>query len=109
MDISIASLGIAAVLGALLSSCGGAQAVTSPTALPTVPAQSTATLGATSVALPLPTATDALPATVAPPARPTNMAAVQGPTAPAATPEQAVAPEQNPAGDIPDTQAFVPY
>ena len=47
MDRRIASLGIAALLGALLSSCGGAQAVTSPTALPTVPAQSTATLGAT--------------------------------------------------------------
>ncbi|MEP6776369.1 MAG: hypothetical protein ABJA50_12310 [Chloroflexota bacterium] len=35
--------------------------------------------------------------------------ATQATTAATATPEQAVAPEQNPAGDIPDTQAFVKY
>ena len=110
MQSKIAPVVLALVLSTvLLSSCGSTQAVTSTLPPPTVPAQPTATSGATRVALPLPTATDALPATGAPPALPTNTAVGQAPIAPAATPEQAVAPEQNPAGDIPDTQAFVPY
>ena len=101
---------IVLVLGrVLLSSCGGTQAVTSILPSPTAPAQMVATLGATSVALPLPTATNALPAPAAPAAPPTDTAAVQAPTTPAATAEQAVAPEQNTAGDIPDTQAILPY
>ena len=45
---------------------------------------------------------------VAPPA-PTTASSAQATTASSATPEQPIAPEQNPVGDIPDTQAFVPY
>ena len=110
MQRRIGSMVIVLVLGSvLLSSCGGAQAATSILPSPTAPAQKVATFGATSIALPLSTATNALPATTAPAEPPTDTAAVQAPPTPAATPEQAVAPEQNPAGDIPDTQAFVPY
>jgi hypothetical protein len=109
MQSRIASLVIAPVLSALLSGCGGAQAITSTPPAPTVPVQPQATSGATPAALPLPPATDAPPATVTVPAVPTGTAPAPSPAAPPATPEQAVAPEQNPAGDIPDTQAFVPY
>jgi len=110
MQSKIALVVIALVLSTvLLSSCGGAQAITSTLPPSTVPAQPTANSGVTRVALPLPTFPNVLPATVAPLALPTNTALGHAPTAPSATPEQAVAPEQNPVGDIPDTQAFVPY
>ena len=101
MHRRIASFLIVQVLGTLLlSSCGGSQAITSTTQMPTVSVQPRATSGALPAALPSPLATDAPLATAAP---------AQAPTAPAATPEAAVAPEQNPVGDIPDTQAFVTY
>ncbi|MEP7187604.1 MAG: hypothetical protein ABI901_00270 [Roseiflexaceae bacterium] len=111
MDRRIASLMIAPLLSALLlSSCGGAQAVTSPTALPPVPGQPSAIVGATPAAPRSLPATAAPSATAAPAALPTNTASAAATAAPpAATPEAAVAPEQNPVGDIPDTQAFVAY
>src|SRR4051812_38899486 len=110
MQSRIASLVIVSMLGSmLLNSCGGIQAITSTPETSTVPAQLRATSGTTSIALPLPTSTVAGKAAVTSAALPTDTAAVSAPTAPVATPEAAVAPEQNPAGDIPDTQAFVPY
>jgi hypothetical protein len=84
----------------LLSSCGGAQAITSVTQVPTVPGQPQATSDTPPAALPSAPTAEAPRATAA---------LAPAPTAPAATPEPTAAPEQNPAGDIPDTQAFVPY
>ena len=97
---------IIVILGTLLSSCGAVQpaasslapADTTPRSTGTSPAasgtQAAATAGpaATSGAQPAPTTTIA-----------SSTQAVVG------TPEQPVAPEQNPVGDIPDTQAFVTY
>jgi hypothetical protein len=100
MPHRIASFLLVQMLGTLLlSSCGSAQAITSTTQAPTVPVPPRAT-SALPAALLSPLATDVPRATAAP---------APAPTAPAATVEPVVAPEQNPAGDIPDTQAFVPY
>src|SRR5262245_11069088 len=89
--------------GALaLNSCGGSpQASTRPSPT-TAPAQP-ATGARPTAALPPTAEPDATAA-----AQPVTSAPAQ-PTTAVATPEQAVAPEQNPAGDIPDTQLFVRY
>ncbi len=59
-------------------------------------------------------ATTTLPVATQAPATPTALTApppvvAQAPPATPAPTEQALAPEQNPAGDIPDTQAFITY
>lgn len=108
MQFRMTSFVLTVMLATLLTSCGETQAVRSVLPPTARPAQPLATLQATSGALPFPASPAALPATAAP-ISPTSLAQQQALTAPAATPEQAVAPEQNPAGDIPDTQAFVPY
>lgn len=99
-------VGIAGITAVLLTGCGAAPPAASR---PTATSISSST-GAPSVgsATQSPTMAASVTTSVAPPA-PTTASSAQATTASSATPEQPIAPEQNPVGDIPDTQAFVPY
>ena len=91
-----AAAGLTASGGTGTATGGPEATIPAPTSVPTAPLTAGPTAGSPA------TATLPIPATPAGPAAPTM------PATPAAT-EQPLAPEQNPVGDIPDSQVFVQY
>ncbi len=101
---------IALAMGAIvLAGCGNGSMAQAGTAV-RMPAITPRAPTATAAEVPAPAtqAPGTAPAATTAPAT-TMQAPVPATTAPELTTEPAVAPEQNPAGDIPDTQAFVSY
>ena len=99
-------IGIVGITTVLLTACGAAPPAASRPVATSVSSSTRAPSAVSSAQSPA--ISESATASETSSAAPSSVPA-QSATASIATPEQPVAPEQNPVGDIPDTQAFVTY